>query len=1187
MGPDVPLLDYHKRDFLLRRLAQTVLGGPRLKLGQSAPPYVYVNQVILFLMPWVLGGVGTLLYQFVVLQDYWAAALSGALMLAAAAVFQATALGVRQRRASAQRVPMHNNLMDEDVWEFSSCAGSETVKFLIPGKKYVANAVGHSILAGGLCGLGTWYLLPNRLTLLYGGDVGASITVFVFGWLTLCVGEYSLIICTPAETAAFRVLDPYEITALMRPFYILVFVAVDLADRFTAGLPELKLANQILHIVFLVLPLLWTLGVLPPLDAFFLWGMEQMLEIGLGGSPMSSDIRLLGMVLLSVGTAVASYFIPSSVGVVIFMTGFGFALSLNLSKIGFALKDVTASCVAVKKFKDVTACCRTQSRWKEILFYLTVFTLALLEAGLLHHELGAQAFSKTSPQAVVSYVLMALLLAMWVLREIQTVYVFGIFRNPFCPKDVTVVNGLVEKQKGLSRVGAFRRILTTVVSPFAMIAFLSLDNSLHHIPSVSVSIGFTRSFRMVWQNTECALLDVVLVSAIQLLMFNTDLWWNRSLNTGTRLLLVGFIRNRLFQFLSKLQFVVTVLWTSWTEKKQRRTSSATLITLNILFFPVLLTLIALSALLASPVLPLFSLPIFLISFPRPVRSWPGRVGETAYMCHDTVYYQQMVPSLATALQAAFSSGSLGLCLAGSHYLCRFQDRLVWILVLERGFAYCCVNIKGLELEETSCHSAEVRRVDEMFEAAFEYQDRPRRPSLNHHFGNVLTPCTVLPVKLYSDARNVLSGIIDLLENRRQMKDDFVKVLLWMLVHHCYKKLRRPQTSGEAPKRESPPFTPPEVFSKTRERTSVRLSRSDSLSMESMDDWSDDGHLFDLEPGRRTSEAQTHCGADQRLQSLPGSVEIEGEPAGDSAVGRFYKSALPASPALGTGKQQWPRPPPGPTPVAFSSRSSELLAVPAQWRTAPFPEAKLKEMRQTFPEDWFRFVLRQLRSSRSKDDRLSSLGDLTEDDPALREAYLQAVLPCWIATFGADHGLPSPGQIARMYNGDVPWSACTHWLAGKQELLQLALKAFRYTVKLMVDKASLGPFENFKELLSCLEGYENDWFIGVASEKEWQQAVLQERPFLFSLGFDSDKGVCTSRMLTLQEFPVPVGKLAGEAVRGQWANLSWEMLYATNDDEERFSMQAHLFLLRNLTIQAADPPHGSPVYSSEPLDVPLL
>lgn len=54
---------------------------------------------------------------------------------------------------------------------------------------------------------------------------------------------------------------------------------------------------------------------------------------------------------------------------------------------------------------------------------------------------------------------------------------------------------------------------------------------------------------------------------------------------------------------------------------------------------------------------------------------------------------------------------------------------------------------------------------------------------------------------------------------------------------------------------------------------------------------------------------------------------------------------------------------------------------------------------------------------------------------------------------------------------------------------------------MVDQASLGPVENFKELLNYLEEYEHDWYIGAVSEKEWQQAILQEKPYLFSLGHD--------------------------------------------------------------------------------------
>lgn len=83
-----------------------------------------------------------------------------------------------------------------------------------------------------------------------------------------------------------------------------------------------------------------------------------------------------------------------------------------------------------------------------------------------------------------------------------------------------------------------------------------------------------------------------------------------------------------------------------------------------------------------------------------------------------------------------------------------------------------------------------------------------------------------------------------------------------------------------------------------------------------------------------------------------------------------------------------------------------------------------------------------------------------------------------------------------------------------------------------------------------------------------------------------QGVYTSRVLMLQELSVHIGKLNAEAVRGQWANLSWELLYVTNDDEERYSIQAHPLLLRNLTVQAADPPLGYPIFSSKPLHIHL-
>ncbi|NXQ55169.1 PCX4 protein, partial [Anthoscopus minutus] len=1183
MGPDVPLLNDYKQEFFLKRFPQTVLGGPRFRLGYCAPPYIYVNQIILFLTPWLWGGVGTLLYQLGVMKDLCTAALSGGLMFVTALALQMTNLYAKQKTVTVERMQIQNTLTDEDEFEFSSCVGSETVKFIIPGKKYIINTVFHSLLAGVLCGLGTWYLLPNRITLLY-NNIGGTVVIFVFGWVTICIGEYSLIINTATETATFQALDTYEITALMRPFYIFVFIAVDLAHRFAVNAPILEQTNQILHILFLFLPFLWAMGVLPPLDALFLWGMEQLLEFGLGGSPMSSNTKLLVMFLISAGTAIASYFIPSPLGVILFMTGFGFILSLNLSEIGFAFKHTMISHLASSKSKNTHRGLRIQFGWREFIFYVTVLTFALTEASLLHQFAGSSSFSQATPQAIASYILILLLVITWILREIQRVYLFGVFRNPFYPKDVRTVAVFMEKQRRLMKVGVVRRILLTLVSPFAMIAFLSLDHSLQNLHSVSVSIGFTRIFRMVWQNTENALLDMVVVSATQMLALNPDLWWNRSLDTGIKLLLVGLLRDRLSQFLSKLHFAFAILLTSWTEKKQRRRSSAALIALNVAFFPVLLALVAVSAVLSSPLLPLFTLPVFLVGFPRPLRSWPGPVGGSACVCSDTVYYRQLVPSLAAALQSALAAGGLGLSLPGSHYLCRFQDRLMWILVLEKGFTYCGVNIKGLELQETSCHAAEAHRVDEIFEMAFEHQEHTRILSPNPHFGHILTPCTVVPVRLYSDARNVLSGIIDSHENLKHLKDDFIKVLVWMLIQYCYKKSKTWESPGSANKNKQGSF--PEDQHSGAVKGSRALGEEDSFSVDTAEDWTDGSDIFDFEPSSRTRDRKElgQMGLTPIVHlSIPGSIETQNQDFLQemSPEDKLNRTVVLGLPAVDKGKRPEVLP-----HVEFSCSYSELLSIPEEWRTAPVPSSKVSEMRQRFPEEWYHFVLSQLDFFHLKDKPSSLLTDLMKDK-ALKDLYIHGVLSCCFGLFGLDNAVPAPRHVFRAYTGGIPWSAGLDWLTGKPELFQLALKAFRYTFKLMLDKASLGPVENFKELVNYLEEYESDWYIGLVSDLEWQQAVLQEKPYLFSLGHDPSMGIYTGRVLTLQELLVQVGKLNAEAVRGQWANLSWELLYATNDDEERYSIQAHPALLRNLTVQAADPPLGYPVYSSQLLQLPLF
>merc|ERR1711915_682677 len=147
------------------------------------------------------------------------------------------------------------------------------------------------------------------------------------------------------------------------------------------------------------------------------------------------------------------------------------------------------------------------------------------------------------------------------------------------------------------------------------------------------------------------------------------------------------------------------------------------------------------------------------------------------------------------------------------------------------------------------------------------------------------------------------------------------------------------------------------------------------------------------------------------------------------------------------------------------------------------------------------------------------------------------------------------------------------------------KAFRMSVKLALDKALLGDMD-LDDLLESIEDLHTNWHIGPEDELEWSLGIRQEIPNLFSISFSSssDNGLTyyRSRILSLRECDVGMGRLNKEVVKSLWASLSWELIYLTNDDEERCSIQAEERLLRNLTVQAADPPLGYSIYSSKPI-----
>jgi hypothetical protein len=56
------------------------------------------------------------------------------------------------------------------------------------------------------------------------------------------------------------------------------------------------------------------------------------------------------------------------------------------------------------------------------------------------------------------------------------------------------------------------------------------------------------------------------------------------------------------------------------------------------------------------------------------------------------------------------------------------------------------------------------------------------------------------------------------------------------------------------------------------------------------------------------------------------------------------------------------------------------------------------------------------------------------------------------------------------------------------------------------------------------------------------------------------------------------------LEGVWTGMGVELLYFSNDDDERYSIQANEYCMRNSAVQAAAPPFGYAAYQSGVLTV---
>jgi hypothetical protein len=109
--------------------------------------------------------------------------------------------------------------------------------------------------------------------------------------------------------------------------------------------------------------------------------------------------------------------------------------------------------------------------------------------------------------------------------------------------------------------------------------------------------------------------------------------------------------------------------------------------------------------------------------------------------------------------------------------------------VEKGNAFMTFKLKGLELQEKTCHSLEATRIDSIFEAAFE-----KRALINRFSFHALTPLTQLEVLIYSEAQQDLT---DFMKNKKTFKviaESFMESLVFLLVDFAKRYNRRQKSA---------------------------------------------------------------------------------------------------------------------------------------------------------------------------------------------------------------------------------------------------------------------------------------------------------------------------------------------------------------------------------------------------------
>jgi hypothetical protein len=1136
MEADVaPVINSYKWSFFIKRFTETVLGGMRLYTGKRQPILIYVVQIVLYLLPL------TLVTPFILTANYSLypnigipIACAGVAMAILVFFTQTIAFAVPRIKKSddpfGSPVDLIASMLDEDE-EIESFFSKSALAYWMPSRRNFGVVLLNALLSG-LIGAGlVWSLRPARIAYHFSSE-GFSWVVFVLGLFTFINCQYSLTVRSPPEVSQYQSYNMFE--DLLRPIYVLLFIAADVICGiiFTyEPIYWIEYVNCAIYIVFLLYPVLWTLGILAHFDVLFSWASEVALIHLLGGTAAASNSRL-AIMAVTAWTAniiifLVYYFSSQALGVFI-AAGFGFILSqewyihvieyipmMILSKLPSEKLKQRLGYNGSRMNTLKTAVSRAFPKiniWRLTSAVISVIAgIMAIGAGLALQFTNTTLPSRSSSTelwfmltvGIIEAVILALLVLHCVFSALQHVYLFNLIRNPLWRR--------IQNSKLTRVIHAIGKI-----APILSIAYLLINVDTKPIVTISSTEMFLyvffectlllRSFRHTCQSVWSSYCEIVVVAILNKACVNTG-WYDLSM--ATRLFVIGYGLSRLPVIWGRFRLMGVSLITVAAEPKYRFKRAKPFLILTLIFLLVPITVILFGSVLMLPILPLLGIPFFVLGFPRPLRTW-STCGSSYSLCTDTVFYKHMLPSVLSQFSKMVGRGLLGISVSpGDMFLMRSETFFVLVEVLEKGLGYVSVNVKGLELQTTSCHAVEATYLDDYLQSA--YAQSPDHV-LNKNYWHLFHPMSETKINTYSIGDIQLTGIFDHPDTFTELHSAVAYCMVWVLCHKSVAELKQLGLY--------------ELMSKGTVR--LQQDQTDTLFPNG---WFE--YLIN-------EKATLHN-------------EFNDENDLTGAMKHFVTLCFMVV------EQQFNR----------NKKVSAMDVLRTFSGIAPsFKLEKASMFRATNNSNFdnyqhaFSMIDEELELMDRKKKKNSVAGPQKDD---------------------ASEGIPE--WLREEEDQDIERG---------RALLQCFIKAYQYAVKLSLDKTiyegsnlTVPEESEFDEWRDTLNEYDEKWVI---ASKQDDNNIINEKPNIFLLEGDdgtSNKkkaSVYRAKSLTLQEMPFWVGKLDAESVRAIWNSLNLELFYFTNDDDERYSIQAHKLLMRNICVQAAEPPLGYPIYSSGPISI---